>query len=53
MTLGQHLVIIAAMALRRSHEADPAVAVFVVVPADKIAHPTACSVQICKAILGP
>jgi hypothetical protein len=55
ITLGRHLLILAAMTLRRSHEADAAVAVavFVVVPADKIAHLTASGVQICKAILGP
>jgi hypothetical protein len=45
MTPGQHLLILTAMTLRRSHEADAAVAVFVVVPADKITHPAARSVS--------
>ena len=44
MTLGQHLLILTAMTLRRRYEADAAVAVFVVVPADKVAHPTASSI---------
>lgn len=51
MTLGQHLMILATMTLRRGHEADAAVAVLMVVPADKVAYPAACCVQICKAIL--
>lgn len=36
MTLGQHLMILATMALRRGHEADAAVAVLMVVPVDKV-----------------
>ena len=53
MTLGQHLLILSTMALRRGHEADAAVAVLMVVPADKVAHPATCCVQIGKAILRP
>ncbi len=51
ITLGQLILIISTMTLRRGHEADAAVAMFVVVPADKVAHPAACDVQIGKAIL--
>lgn len=53
MTLGQYFLILAAMALCRGHEADAAMAVFMVVPADKVAHPAACGFQIGKAILRP
>jgi hypothetical protein len=44
MTLGQYLLILTTMTLHRSHEADAAVAVLMVVPADKVAHPAACCV---------
>ena len=41
ITPGQHLVILTATALRRVDEADTAVAVFAVVPTDKIANTAA------------
>ena len=53
VTLGQHLMILSTMALRRGHEADAAVAVLMVVPVNKVAHPAACCVSIGKAILRP
>ncbi|MNZ97356.1 hypothetical protein D3C78_1165890 [compost metagenome] len=53
MTPGQHLMILTAMPLCRGHEADAAVAVLMVVPADKVAHPATCCVQIGKSILRP
>ena len=53
MTPGQDLFIFTAMTLCRGHEADTTVAVLIVVPADKVAHPTAGCVQICKAIRRP
>jgi hypothetical protein len=53
MAPGQYRLIFAAMTLCWSHEADTAMAMFVVVPTDEVAHPTTGFVHICKAILGP
>ena len=43
MTLGQDLAILTAVTLRRRHEADPAVEMFLVVPDNEVMHPCACS----------
>ena len=53
MTLGQYFLILAAMALCRGHEADAAMAVFMVVPTHEVPDPGPCRVQIGKAILRP
>ncbi|MNF10266.1 hypothetical protein D3C80_2111550 [compost metagenome] len=53
MPASQHLLIHTAVALRRSHEADAAVAVFMVVPAHEVPDPGPGCIQIGKTVLRP
>lgn len=53
MPASQHLAILTTMALCRCHEADAAMPVLVVVPADKIPAPAAGRLQVGKALLRP